>query len=96
MIKLSQIPQGLAIGLVRFYQYAISPLFPSCCRYYPSCSAYSLLSFKRFGFCKGLLLTIQRLGRCRPFGGKGYDPVPETWEEAKQARLARKQVNREK
>ena len=82
------------IGLVKFYQRAISPLFPLCCRYIPSCSAYGLESFQRFGFRRGLILTVKRIARCRPGGSYGFDPVPETWDEylesKKQAKALKK------
>lgn len=66
----------LAIGLIMFYRACISPLFPSCCRFVPSCSEYGLIAFKRFGFRKGFVLTAKRLSKCHPGGPYGYDPVP--------------------
>lgn len=68
-----------AIGGVRFYRRFLSPLKGgSCCRFTPSCSAYSLQAYQRFGFCKGTVLTIWRILRCHPFyRGPLYDPVPE-------------------
>ena len=72
----------MAMGLIRFYQSAISPLFPSCCRFVPSCSEYGRIAVERFGAKRGLWLTAKRIIRCRPGGGYGYDPVPLTWEEA--------------
>lgn len=65
-----------AIGLIMFYRAAISPLFPSCCRFVPTCSEYGLIAFKRYGFLKGLKLTAKRLMKCHPGGPHGYDPVP--------------------
>ncbi len=75
--KLGRIPANLAIWLVKFYRAAISPLFPACCRYVPSCSEYSLIALKRFGFRKGISLSVRRIIRCRPGGPYGFDPVPE-------------------
>ena len=46
------------------------------CRFEPTCSSYSLEAFKRFGFMIGLKLTVKRIIRCHPWGGHGYDPVP--------------------
>ncbi|MFD2523428.1 membrane protein insertion efficiency factor YidD [Emticicia soli] len=66
----------IAIFLVRLYQAGISPWFPASCRYTPTCSQYSVEAFQKYGFFKGLLLTIKRIGRCHPWGGHGYDPVP--------------------
>ena len=66
----------VAVLLIRFYQLAISPLLPSCCRFTPSCSQYGLIAFKRYGFKKGLKLTWNRFKKCHPGGPYGYDPVP--------------------
>ena len=66
----------VAVLLIRFYQLAISPLFPSCCRFTPSCSQYGLIAFKRYGFKKGLKLIWNRFRKCHPGGPYGYDPVP--------------------
>lgn len=65
------------ILLVRFYQICISPLKPACCRFTPTCSQYSLQAFRKHGPIKGLILTIWRILRCNPWGGSGYDPVPD-------------------
>ena len=66
----------VAMKLVRFYQLFISPFFPPTCRFEPTCSQYSLIAFERYGFKKGLVLTLKRLSKCRPGGPHGYDPVP--------------------
>jgi len=62
---------------IRFYQVAISPWLPSSCRYTPSCSAYGIEALKKHGFFRGGWLTMKRIARCNPWGGSGYDPVPE-------------------
>ncbi len=67
--------------LIRGYQKLISPLFPAVCRFQPTCSAYALEAIERFGALKGVYLAARRIVRCRPGGGHGYDPVPETFEE---------------
>ena len=64
------------ILLIKFYQYAISPLLGSNCRYTPTCSQYGLEAFKKHGLFKGFYLTAKRIISCNPWGGKGYDPVP--------------------
>ena len=64
------------ILLIKFYQKLISPLLPSTCRYSPTCSEYSKLSLLKHGLIKGGLLSIKRIIRCHPLGGKGFDPVP--------------------
>jgi len=66
----------LMIGLVRFYQVAISPWTPPACRYTPTCSAYAIEAVERHGALRGGWLALRRIGRCHPFGGQGYDPVP--------------------
>jgi len=65
------------IWLVRFYQAAISPYTPSSCRYSPTCSSYTLEALKKHGVFTGGWLAIKRIGSCHPWGGSGYDPVPE-------------------
>jgi len=66
----------LAIGLIRGYQYLVSPFFPACCRFAPTCSHYAIDAFATHGVLAGVLLTLRRLLRCHPWGGEGYDPVP--------------------
>ena len=65
------------ILFVRFYQYAISPLFPQSCRYTPTCSQYSIEALRIHGPIKGTWLSLKRILSCHPWGGHGYDPVPE-------------------
>lgn len=65
----------IAIKLIRLYQKYISPIKPRTCRFYPTCSQYSLEAYKRYGFTKGTLKTIWRILRCNPFNSGGYDPV---------------------
>lgn len=62
--------------LIRFYQICISPLFPSCCRFYPTCSNYALEAIHKYGAFKGFFLTTKRILRCNPFVKGGFDPVP--------------------
>jgi len=64
------------LSVIWVYQRTLSPLLPSSCRFYPSCSHYSQDAVQRYGVVKGVWLGIKRLGRCRPLGGQGYDPVP--------------------
>ena len=67
----------LCILLIRFYRRCISPYKRPCCRFTPTCSAYALEAFEKRGFFVGFGLTVRRIFRCNPFGGYGYDPVPE-------------------
>ncbi|WP_049311423.1 membrane protein insertion efficiency factor YidD, partial [Pseudomonas aeruginosa] len=70
----------LLIGLIRFYQYAISPLIGPRCRFYPSCSHYTLEAIRVHGALRGGYLGARRLLRCHPWHPGGYDPVPERQE----------------
>nr|WP_071530807.1 membrane protein insertion efficiency factor YidD [Pontibacter sp. BAB1700] len=54
----------------------ISPLKPATCRYTPTCSAYALGAVNKYGPFKGGWMALKRIGRCHPWGGSGYDPVP--------------------
>jgi putative membrane protein insertion efficiency factor len=65
------------IFLIRIYQWVISPLFPSSCRFNPTCSVYAIDAITKFGIFKGGLLAIKRILKCNPWGECGYDPVPE-------------------
>jgi hypothetical protein len=62
---------------VRLYQRYISPLKPATCRFYPTCSCYTLEALKRHGAIKGSLLGIWRILRCNPFNPGGIDHVPQ-------------------
>lgn len=66
----------LVIGLIRFYQYVISPLIGPSCRFYPSCSRYAEEAVNRFGVMRGLWLSLRRIGKCHPWHPGGHDPVP--------------------
>ncbi len=61
--------------LVRGYQLCISPLFPPCCRYVPTCSEYAVQALTRHGAARGSLLAVRRILRCHPFAVGGYDQV---------------------
>ncbi len=68
----------LCILLVKFYRKYLSPLKGRpCCRFVPTCSAYSIEAFQKRGFFVGLILTVWRILRCNPMSVGGYDPVPE-------------------
>ncbi|HEV8499662.1 MAG TPA: membrane protein insertion efficiency factor YidD [Gemmatimonadaceae bacterium] len=66
----------ILVLMVRGYQVALSPLLPSSCRYYPSCSAYAIEALQRHGALRGTWLAARRIARCHPFRPGGYDPVP--------------------
>jgi hypothetical protein len=67
----------IALAAIRFYQAAISPYIAAgACRHSPTCSQYTYEAIMKHGFLKGTWIGMKRLARCRPFGTKGYDPVP--------------------
>ncbi len=68
----------LLIGLLKLYRLLISPLYGQVCKFYPSCSAYSLQAVQTHGAWTGSILTAKRLARCHPWSAGGYDPVPGT------------------
>ncbi len=61
---------------IYFYRGVISPMLPPRCRFTPTCSQYAVEALKKHGPLKGLWLSMKRIGRCHPWGGSGYDPVP--------------------
>ncbi len=69
--------RNIPIFLIKVYKKVISPLFPPRCKYYPTCSNYSIEAFRKHGFFKGLILSIWRLLRCNPFSKGGIDYVPD-------------------
>lgn len=73
MIK---ILSSILIFFVRIYQYVISPILPTSCRYTPSCSVYTVDAIKKHGPLKGTWLGAKRILSCNPWGGHGHDPVP--------------------
>ncbi|MBT6252245.1 MAG: membrane protein insertion efficiency factor YidD [Flavobacteriaceae bacterium] len=62
--------------IIKVYQTIISPFFPASCRFHPTCSHYAIESLQKHGLFIGLRLTIIRITKCHPWGGKGHDPVP--------------------
>jgi len=65
----------IAIGALRFYKRFLSPMLPSACRFYPTCSVYMSDSIQKYGLRRGLWMGLKRLGKCHPFHAGGYDPV---------------------
>ena len=64
------------ILLIRIYQGAISPYLMPSCRFTPSCSAYGIDAIVKYGPFRGAWMALKRIGRCHPWGGSGFDPVP--------------------
>lgn len=73
---LSRVAAKGAVGLIRLYQLVVSPFKGPCCRFTPTCSAYAKQAFLLHGPVKGAILTLNRLCKCHPWGGWGFDPVP--------------------
>ena len=74
LLKISTLP---FIIIIRTHQLIVSPILKTNCRYLPTCSEYSLESLKKHGLLRGCYLSFKRILHCHPFGGHGYDPVPE-------------------
>ena len=64
-------------ALVYLYRWTLSPFVGMHCRFQPTCSCYSIEALEKHGAIRGGWLTVHRLARCHPWGGSGYDPVPE-------------------
>ena len=75
-VRPRSIPARGVHAAVRAYQWAFAGKV-SPCRYVPSCSSYALEALEVHGFLRGSWLSIRRLGRCHPWGGHGWDPVPQ-------------------
>ncbi len=67
----------LLVGLIKGYRYFISPMLGSNCRFYPTCSSYTLEAIERYGVLRGGWLGIRRILRCHPYNDGGIDPVPD-------------------
>jgi putative membrane protein insertion efficiency factor len=67
------------IKLIKLYKFLISPLFGNSCRYFPTCSEFSIEALKTYGFFRGLYMSLKRIFSCHPIkflgGGEGFDPV---------------------
>lgn len=81
----------LLCALIRLYQWTVSPFIPPRCRYLPTCSEYAIEAIGRYGAIRGGWLALRRVGRCHPWGGSGYDPVPD---DAKPERAVRPGAHR--
>lgn len=67
----------IIILIIKTYQITLSPLIGSNCRFHPTCSEYTIQAVNEHGVYRGLILGVKRISKCHPFGGKGYDPVPD-------------------
>ncbi len=66
----------LLVWLIRGYQLAVSPWLGNRCRFFPSCSDFTMEALQKHGLFKGCWLGLRRVGRCHPWHPGGYDPVP--------------------
>jgi putative membrane protein insertion efficiency factor len=63
----------VAVALVYGYRYSLGLLFPTTCKYHPSCSQYALDALRRYGLLRGSVLAAWRLLRCNPWSHGGVD-----------------------
>jgi putative membrane protein insertion efficiency factor len=75
MYRVTDTPARILISAISLYRKLISPMLPSACRFYPTCSEYAHTAIERHGAVKGSWMAIKRLGRCHPFHPGGEDPV---------------------
>lgn len=68
------------MGFIKVYKKIISPLFPPCCKYHPTCSSYALEALKKHGFIKGGWLAVWRILRCNHWSNGGIDYVPDKFD----------------
>jgi hypothetical protein len=73
----SRLLAWLLVLPIRFYQLFVSPLLGPSCRFTPTCSEYARQAIMKHGPIRGLWLAVRRILRCHPWGGSGYDPVPD-------------------
>ena len=69
--------QSLVEAMLVIYKHWLSPLFGNGCRFSPTCSEYAAEAIVEHGWWRGSALAIRRIFRCHPFGGAGFDPVPQ-------------------
>jgi putative membrane protein insertion efficiency factor len=80
----------VSLLFIRLYRVTLGPLFAmmSGCRFTPTCSEYGYAAIERFGWRRGWWMALRRIGRCQPWGGSGYDPVPEEYRSRRERRRA--------
>ncbi len=70
------LPRNLAVVVLKGYRAVVSPMYGDVCRYYPSCSHYTLQAVQRHGLTRGAWLGARRIARCHPWAAGGIDDVP--------------------
>lgn len=73
---LGMVLERFALGLIRIYQWVLSPLLGAQCRFQPTCSTYAYEAICAHGLVRGIALAVRRISRCHPWNPGGYDPVP--------------------
>ncbi len=76
MLNLKSITKHTVLGLLKLYRLTISPFLGANCRFYPSCSQYSIEAVEKYGTFKGGLLSLKRVSKCHPLHSGGIDMVP--------------------
>ena len=64
------------LGLIRLYQFLLSPWVGNHCRFHPTCSEYAKGAITKYGGVRGSWMAMRRLSRCHPWHPGGADPVP--------------------
>ena len=80
---LKTIPIMPIICIIKLYQFIISPILKSNCRYLPTCSEYAVSALKEHGLFKGLYYALKRILSCHPWGSTGFDPIPKNFNKKK-------------
>jgi putative membrane protein insertion efficiency factor len=76
VVPIARWPRAAGILMIRGYQRTVARILPPSCRFWPSCSQYTLEAIDRYGILKGGWLGARRIARCHPFNPGGFDPVP--------------------
>jgi putative membrane protein insertion efficiency factor len=71
------LPRNICVVILRFYRAVVSPLYGDVCRYYPSCSSYTLQAIQHHGVVRGVWLGTRRIARCHPWAAGGVDDIPQ-------------------
>jgi putative membrane protein insertion efficiency factor len=71
------LPRNICVLILRFYRAVVSPLYGDVCRYYPSCSSYTLQAIQHHGVVRGVWLGTRRIARCHPWAAGGIDDIPQ-------------------
>jgi len=69
--------KALLLAMIRFYQLTLSSVMGRQCRFLPTCSEYAAEAIRIHGAWRGCWLALRRISRCHPWGGHGFDPVPD-------------------